>query len=229
MGNSGTGARLLIGLLATHPFTSFLTGDASLCGRPMRRVLDPLEGFGAAFHCRSRGRLPAAVVGAVDPVPVAYRTPVASAQVKSAVLLAGLNTPGPYDGDRGPADPRPYRADAAPFRRRGKRRGRSRRGADRLGPRPARIGRPRCRGPGRHLVGRLRHRRRPAGARLEGHDSRRRPQSAAHRPARGPGRNGGPRSPSRTRERPLANRSATSPSRRGRCVAPTSRPNWRRR
>ncbi len=94
MGNSGTGARLLIGLLATHPFTSFLTGDASLCGRPMRRVMDPLEGFGAAFHARSRGRLPAAVVGAVDPVPLTYRTPVASAQVKSAVLLAGLNTPG---------------------------------------------------------------------------------------------------------------------------------------
>lgn len=94
MGNSGTGARLLTGILATHPFTSFLTGDRSLCSRPMRRVTDPLQGFGAAFHSRSLGRLPAAIVGARDPIPVTYRLPVASAQVKSAVLLAGLNTPG---------------------------------------------------------------------------------------------------------------------------------------
>lgn len=94
MGNSGTGARLLMGILATHPFTSFLTGDRSLCGRPMRRVMDPLEGFGTAFHARTQGRLPAAIIGVRDPVPVTYRLPVASAQVKSAVLLAGLNAPG---------------------------------------------------------------------------------------------------------------------------------------
>jgi len=94
MGNSGTGARLLMGILATHPFTSFITGDASLCRRPMRRVTEPLAAFGARFLTRSGGRLPAAVIGAVDPLPVTYHPPVASAQVKSAVLLAGLNAPG---------------------------------------------------------------------------------------------------------------------------------------
>ncbi|MBT3360524.1 MAG: 3-phosphoshikimate 1-carboxyvinyltransferase [Rhodospirillales bacterium] len=94
MGNSGTGARLLMGILATHPFTSFMTGDASLCKRPMRRVTGPLEGFGAAFRTRSEGRLPLAVCGTGNPVPVDFRSPVASAQVKSAVLLAGLNAPG---------------------------------------------------------------------------------------------------------------------------------------
>ena len=94
MGNSGTAARLLMGLLASHPLTAFLTGDASLCRRPMGRVRAPLEQFGAQFITRSGGRMPLAVVGATDPMPVHYRLPVASAQVKSAVLLAGLNTPG---------------------------------------------------------------------------------------------------------------------------------------
>ena len=94
MGNSGTAARLLLGLLATHPLTATLTGDASLRSRPMRRVSDPLARFGAAFHGRADGRLPLTVVGARSPVPVRYELPVASAQVKSAVLLAGLNTPG---------------------------------------------------------------------------------------------------------------------------------------
>ena len=94
MGNSGTGARLLMGILATHPFTSFLTGDVSLCQRPMRRVTAPLEGFGASFRTRSQGRLPLAINGTAQPVPVDFRSPVASAQVKSAVLLAGLNAPG---------------------------------------------------------------------------------------------------------------------------------------
>lgn len=94
MGNSGTGARLLMGLLATHPFTSVLTGDASLRKRPMARVTDPLSRFGARFTGRSGGRLPLAVTGTDSPVPVTYTLPVASAQVKSAVLLAGLNTPG---------------------------------------------------------------------------------------------------------------------------------------
>jgi 3-phosphoshikimate 1-carboxyvinyltransferase len=93
-GNSGTSARLLLGILATHPFTAFVTGDASLRRRPMRRVTDPLSRFGARFLAREGGRLPLAVTGARDPVPVEYRLPVPSAQVKSAVLLAGLNTPG---------------------------------------------------------------------------------------------------------------------------------------
>ena len=87
-------ARLLLGILATHPFTAFVTGDASLRRRPMRRVIDPLSRFGAQFLAREGGRLPLAVTGAASPVPQIYRLPVPSAQVKSAVLLAGLNTPG---------------------------------------------------------------------------------------------------------------------------------------
>jgi 3-phosphoshikimate 1-carboxyvinyltransferase len=94
LGNAGTGARLLMGLLATHPLTAFLTGDASLCGRPMARVAMPLKEMGAEIVARSGCRLPLAVIGAAEPIPISYRLPVASAQVKSAVLLAGLNTPG---------------------------------------------------------------------------------------------------------------------------------------
>ncbi|OAN55273.1 3-phosphoshikimate 1-carboxyvinyltransferase [Paramagnetospirillum marisnigri] len=94
MGNSGTGARLLMGLVAAHPFTTIFTGDASLRSRPMRRVSAPLERMGARFVGRDGGRLPMAVVGATQPLPITYELPVASAQVKSAILLAGLNTPG---------------------------------------------------------------------------------------------------------------------------------------
>ena len=94
MGNAGTGARLVMGLVATHPFTSFFTGDASLRSRPMKRVIAPLSQFGAQFFSREGGRLPAGVIGAANPLPITYELPVASAQVKSAVLLAGLNTPG---------------------------------------------------------------------------------------------------------------------------------------
>jgi 3-phosphoshikimate 1-carboxyvinyltransferase len=94
MGNSGTAARLLCGILATHPLFSVMTGDASLRGRPMRRVIDPLSATGARFRAREGGRLPLAIEGAVDALPLAYRVPVPSAQVKSAVLLAGLNAPG---------------------------------------------------------------------------------------------------------------------------------------
>lgn len=94
MGNAGTGARLLMGLVATHPMTTFFTGDASLRSRPMRRVIEPLARMGATFTARDGGKLPMAVVGTTRPVPIAYDLPVASAQVKSAILLAGLNTPG---------------------------------------------------------------------------------------------------------------------------------------
>ena len=94
LGNSGTGARLLMGLLATHPFDSFLTGDRSLRRRPMARILEPVRRMGADAVARSGDRLPLVVLGAADPVPIVYRSPVASAQVKSAVLLAGLNAPG---------------------------------------------------------------------------------------------------------------------------------------
>jgi len=94
MGNSGTGARLLLGILASHPLTAVLTGDASLRRRPMARVTEPLSACGAAFIAREGGRLPLTVIGARDPLPLDYRLPVPSAQVKSAVLLAGLNAPG---------------------------------------------------------------------------------------------------------------------------------------
>ncbi len=94
MGNSGTAARLLAGILASHPFFSVMTGDASLCRRPMRRVTDPLSACGARFASRAGGRLPLAIEGAREALPLDYRVPVPSAQVKSAVLLCGLNAPG---------------------------------------------------------------------------------------------------------------------------------------
>ncbi len=94
LGNAGTGARLLMGLVAAHPFTSIFTGDASLRGRPMKRVVEPLSLTGARFYGRAGHKLPMAVVGAEKPIAITYEVPVASAQVKSAVLLAGLNTPG---------------------------------------------------------------------------------------------------------------------------------------
>ncbi|HBK08165.1 MAG TPA: 3-phosphoshikimate 1-carboxyvinyltransferase [Acetobacteraceae bacterium] len=94
MGNSGTAARLLCGILASHPVFSVMTGDASLRGRPMRRVIDPLSATGAKFWAREGGRLPLAIRGAKEAMALDYRVPVPSAQVKSAVLLAGLNAPG---------------------------------------------------------------------------------------------------------------------------------------
>src|SRR5438094_1155714 len=94
LGNSGTAARLLLGILATHPITAFVTGDASLRRRPMGRVVEPLSRFGARFVTREGARLPLAVSGATNPLPISYRLPVPSAQVKSSVLLAGLNSPG---------------------------------------------------------------------------------------------------------------------------------------
>jgi 3-phosphoshikimate 1-carboxyvinyltransferase len=93
-GNSGTGVRLIMGTMATTPITATFTGDASLRKRPMGRVTDPLSLFGTRAYGRQGGRLPMTVVGAANPVPVRYALPVASAQVKSAVLLAGLNAPG---------------------------------------------------------------------------------------------------------------------------------------
>ncbi|WP_417806796.1 3-phosphoshikimate 1-carboxyvinyltransferase [Thioclava sp.] len=93
-GNSGTGVRLIMGCMATSPITATFTGDASLRKRPMGRITDPIALFGAQSYGREGGRLPMTVVGARDPVPVRYTPPMASAQVKSAVLLAGLNAPG---------------------------------------------------------------------------------------------------------------------------------------
>src|SRR5579872_2293539 len=94
-GNSGTGCRLVMGAVAGCPIAADFDGDASLRGRPMRRVLDPLALMGAKVAAGGEGgRLPLTLKGARDPVPILYRTPVASAQIKSAVLLAGLAAPG---------------------------------------------------------------------------------------------------------------------------------------
>ena len=94
-GNSGTGCRLVMGAVAGCPITAVFDGDASLRSRPMRRILDPLELIGAKTgEAGEGGRLPLTLHGARDPVPILYRTPVASAQIKSAVLLAGLAAPG---------------------------------------------------------------------------------------------------------------------------------------
>lgn len=98
LGNSGTSVRLLMGLVASHDISVTFTGDASLSKRPMGRVIDPLSAMGAEFNARmsSDGKacLPLTVRGLCPAVPMKYRLPVASAQVKSAILLAGLNTPG---------------------------------------------------------------------------------------------------------------------------------------
>jgi 3-phosphoshikimate 1-carboxyvinyltransferase len=94
MGNSGTAARLLAGILASHPMFAVMTGDASLRRRPMRRVTDPLAQCGARFASREGGRLPLAIEGAHEALPIDYVVPVPSAQVKSALLLCGLNAPG---------------------------------------------------------------------------------------------------------------------------------------
>jgi 3-phosphoshikimate 1-carboxyvinyltransferase len=93
-GNSGTGVRLAMGLMASTPLIARCTGDASLSKRPMGRVIEPLSRIGARFEAGEGGKLPLTLHGAKDAVPITYTLPVASAQVKSAILLAGLNTPG---------------------------------------------------------------------------------------------------------------------------------------
>src|SRR5271169_3407103 len=93
-GNSGTGCRLALGAVAGCPITATFDGDASLRTRPMRRVLDPLERIGARTLASAAGRLPLTLAGARDPIPIVFRPPVPSAQLKSAALLAGLAAPG---------------------------------------------------------------------------------------------------------------------------------------
>lgn len=93
-GNAGTGVRLCMGIFASHPIAVTMVGDASLSRRPMGRVLDPLREMGTQVIARRGDRLPASIRGSETPLPLTYRVPMASAQVKSAVLLAGLNTPG---------------------------------------------------------------------------------------------------------------------------------------
>lgn len=99
MGNSGTAARLLMGLVAGHEISATFTGDKSLSSRPMKRVMDPLLEMGAGFTSENKpnlddDKLPLTIVGTGEPIPINYKLPVASAQVKSAVLLAGLSSPG---------------------------------------------------------------------------------------------------------------------------------------
>ena len=94
LGNSGTGARLLAGVIAGQPITAQLTGDASLRARPMDRIVKPLRQMGAAIQGTEGDLLPMTIAGSASPMAIEYRTPVASAQVKSAILLAGLNAPG---------------------------------------------------------------------------------------------------------------------------------------
>ncbi len=94
LGNSGTAVRLLMGLAGGHAFATTFSGDASLCRRPMNRIMSPLGEMGIQFTSREGGRLPITVTGPKTLLPVCYTLPVASAQVKSAVLLAGLNAPG---------------------------------------------------------------------------------------------------------------------------------------
>ena len=93
-GNSGTGVRLILGAMATSPITATFSGDSSLTKRPMGRVINPLKQFGTQFYGRSGARLPLTSVGAKNPTPICFSMPIASAQVKSAILLAGLNAPG---------------------------------------------------------------------------------------------------------------------------------------
>src|SRR5262249_47386394 len=93
-GNSGTGCRLALGAVAGCPITATFDGDASLRSRPMRRVLDPLERIGARTLAWRGARWPLPLAGARDPIPIVFRPPVPSAQLKSATLLAGLSAPG---------------------------------------------------------------------------------------------------------------------------------------
>ena len=93
-GNSGTGSRLVMGAMATTPVTAVFTGDASLRSRPMGRVLEPLKLFGAEYSARERGLMPVTLKGARQSICVEHTVNVASAQVKSALLLAALNAPG---------------------------------------------------------------------------------------------------------------------------------------
>jgi 3-phosphoshikimate 1-carboxyvinyltransferase len=94
LGDSGTPARILTGLLASHDFTSFVTGGPALQGRPMSRVIEPLSRMGARFVARSNGRLPMAITGPQMALPIEHRMSARSSQVKSAILMAALNTPG---------------------------------------------------------------------------------------------------------------------------------------
>jgi 3-phosphoshikimate 1-carboxyvinyltransferase len=146
-GNAGTGCRLMMGVVGGHGITATFDGDASLRKRPMRRILDPLRLMGAQILSETEGgRCPIVLKGARDPAPIEYRTPVASAQIKSAVLLAGLNAPG--------------LTTVIESERRGRGSARGRRATDHS-RRPPGIAPDDGRGPGRPFVGGVPDRRRP--------------------------------------------------------------------
>ena len=112
-GNAGTGSRLTMGLVGTYDMETTFIGDASLSGRPMGRVLEPLRQMGVQVLKASPGdRMPITLRGPKSAAPISYRVPMASAQVKSAVLLAGLEHAGHYHRHRTGDDPRPHREDA---------------------------------------------------------------------------------------------------------------------
>ena len=221
MGNSGTAARLMMGLVASHPITTFFTGDASLAKRPMARVTTPLEQMGASFVSRTGGRLPLAVIGTENPVPITYRLPVASAQVKSAILLAGLNTPGittvietEPTRDHSELMLTHFGATVTTERIRG-------RGARRLHHRRTRNHRPPGPRPRRSQLRRLPDGRGLDPARLRHHPDRCRHEPAPHRPLRHPDRDG--------RRHHLPEPSDRSRRARRRPPRPLQRPDRRRR
>ena len=115
-GNAGTGSRLMMGVVGGHPITARIDGDASLRKRPMRRILEPLALQGArVLEQAEGGRCPIVLQGASEPFPIEYKTPVASAQIKSAVLLAGTQFARPHRGDRERSLARSHRKNAAAF------------------------------------------------------------------------------------------------------------------
>ena len=116
-GNSGTGSRLMMGAVATTAISAVFTGDASLRRRPMKRVLEPLTLFGAEYEAREGGLMPLTLKGARRPICIEHEVTVASAQVKSALLLAALNAPGTSRIVAARADARSHRADARGLRR----------------------------------------------------------------------------------------------------------------
>ena len=191
LGNSGTAARLLLGMLATHPITAFVTGDASLRRRPMGRVVDPLSRFGARFVTREGGRLPLAVSGAADPMPdhLSPAGALGPGQIRGPARRA--QHAGGDHGDRAAADARPHRAHAAPFRRARS----STEAAEGGGKRITVEGYPELDGgadrrAGRPVLGGLSAGRGADRAGLRGHHRRGRHQPAAHRPSRVPARDG---------------------------------------
>ena len=194
LGNAGTGARLLMGVVATHRLTAFFTGDASpapAAHGPSRRP--PAPRWARPSPAREGYRLPLAVQGTGDPLPIRYRLPVPSAQVKSAILLAGLNTP----GETTVIEPEPTRDHTELMLRHF---GAEVRVANAAEGRVVTIGRraradgPAHRGAGRSLLRRLSPGRRPDPAGLRHPADRRRAQSPSHRPDRDPARDGGRRS-----------------------------------